>query len=204
MSKILSKGKKNKILIDQMDKIGGDFTIQFNSDIAKENDGTRVSFYANIGFFIELAQMFEFNLRKLLCYELSVKEIEQGELTKERVVVICNKYDEYYNETYTDKWTLGKLKEEVKKLSSLQIEVCNLIQEINDYRILIVHKIFQNNIISNKLNSAKNVQDYIDMRLMPMINKASAVNKCIVKIIKLYRDDLRAYKKQVGIEVFDN
>ena len=48
MSKILSKGKKNKILIDQMDKIGGDFTIQFNSDIAKENDGTRVSFYANI------------------------------------------------------------------------------------------------------------------------------------------------------------
>ena len=180
------------------------FTIQFNPDIAKGSNETRLSFYANIGFFIELAQMFEFNLRKLLCYELSVKEIEQGELTKERIVDICNKYDGYYNETYTDKWTLGKLKEEVKKLSSLQIEVCNLIQEINDYRILIVHKIFQNNIISNKLNSAKNVQDYIDMRLMPMINKASAVNKCIVKIIKLYRDDLRAYKKQVGIEVFGN
>ena len=51
------------------------FTIQFNSDIAKESNETRISFYANIGFFIELAQMFEFNLRKLLCYELSVKEI---------------------------------------------------------------------------------------------------------------------------------
>ena len=177
------------------------FTIQFNSDIAKESNETRISFYSNIGFFIELAQMFEFNLRKLLCYELSVKEIEQGELTKERVISICAKYDEYYNETYADKWTLGKLKDEVKKLSSLQPEICDIIKEINDYRILIVHKIFQNNLISNKLNSAKNVQDYIDKRLLPMISKANEVNKCIIKIINLYRDDLRDYKKQVGIKI---
>ncbi len=177
------------------------FTIQFNSDIAKESNETRISFYANIGFFIELAQMFEFNLRKLLCYELSVKEIEQGELTKERVSAICERYDKYYDETYVDKWTLGKLKDEVKKLSSLQPKMCDIIKEINDYRVLIVHKIFQNNLISNKLNSAKNVQDYIDMRLLPMINKANEVNKCIIKIINLYRDDLRDYKKQVGIKI---
>jgi hypothetical protein len=72
------------------------------------------------------------------------------------------------------------------------------------YRVLIIHKIFQNNLISNKLNSAKNVQDYIDMRLLPMINKANEINKCIIKIIELYRDDLRSYKQQVGIGSIDN
>lgn len=39
------------------------------------------------------------------------------------------------------------------------------------------------------------------MRLLPMINKANEVNKCIVKTINLYRDDLRDYKKQVGIKI---
>lgn len=175
------------------------FTIQFNSDIAKESNETRISFYANIGFFIELAQMLEFNLRKLLCYELSVKEIEQGELTKERVIAICDKYDKYYDTSYADKWTLGKLKDEVKKLSSLQSDMCDIIKEINDYRILIVHKIFQNNLITSNLNSEKTVQDYTNMRLLPMINKANDVNKCIIKIICIYRDNLRAYKKRVGI-----
>ena len=47
--------------------------IQFNSDIAKGEDEVRIAFYANIGFFIEVAQIFEFNLRKLICYEMSVK-----------------------------------------------------------------------------------------------------------------------------------
>ena len=180
------------------------FTIQFNADIAKDNTETRIAFYSNIGFFIELAQMFEFNLRKLLCYELSVKEIEQGELTKERVISICAKYDEYYNETYTEKWMLGKLRSEVEKLTSLPSEISEIIKEINDYRNLIVHKIFQNNVISCGLRSAKTVQEYIDKRLLPIINKASAINKCIVKIIELYRDDLHSYKKQVGIEVTIN
>ena len=36
-------------------------------------------FYTNIGFFIEVAQILEFNLRKLICYELSVKGIEKYE-----------------------------------------------------------------------------------------------------------------------------
>ncbi len=175
------------------------FTIQCNSSIAKDSGETSISFYANIGFFIELAQMFEFNLRKLLCYELSVKEIEQGELTEERITAICSKYDQYYCETYIEKWTLGKLKDETTKLSSLNSEIRDIIKEINDYRILIVHKIFQNNVITNSLNSAETVQEYIDKRLLPMINKASEINKCIVKKIGIYRDNLRAYKKQVGI-----
>ena len=88
-----------------------------------------------------------------------------------------------------------------QKRVAKQAEMCDVIKEINDYRVLIVHKIFQNNLISNKLNSAKNVQDYIDMRLLPMINKANEVNKCIIKIINLYREDLRDYKKQVGIKI---
>ena len=70
-------------------------SIQYDSDIAKGNEVVRISFYANIGFFIEVAQMFEFNLRKLICYERSVKEIEQGEITKENVERICAKYDRY-------------------------------------------------------------------------------------------------------------
>lgn len=177
------------------------FTIQFNSDIAKDSNETRLSFYANIGFFIELAQMFEFNLRKLLCYELSVKEIEQGDLTKERVQTICAKYDEYYEKTYKKKWTLGQLRKETKKLTSLNDDICNIIKDINDYRDLIVHKIFQNNIISCNLSSAKTVQEYIHKRLLPMINKALEINRCIIKIIKLYRKDLHCYKKQVGISL---
>ena len=180
------------------------FTIQFNADIAKDNTEIRIAFYSNIGFFIELAQMFEFNLRKLLCYELSVKEIEQGDLIKERVETICAKYDEYYYTTYSDKWMLGKLRKEVEKLTSLPPEISEIIKEINDYRNLIVHKIFQNNVISCSLKSAQTVQEYIDKRLLPMINKAYEINKCIVKIIELYRDDLRDYKKQVGIELITN
>ena len=56
-----------------------DIQIQFNSDISKDNTEVRIAFYTNIGFFIEVAQMLEFNLRKLICYELSVKEIEKYE-----------------------------------------------------------------------------------------------------------------------------
>ena len=56
-----------------------DIQIQFNSDISKDNTDVRIAFYTNIGFFIEVAQILEFNLRKLICYELSVKEIEKYE-----------------------------------------------------------------------------------------------------------------------------
>lgn len=65
----------------------------YNSNIAKGSSETRISFYVNIGFFIELAQMLEYNLRKLLCFKLSVKEIEDGDITKEKIEEICKKYD---------------------------------------------------------------------------------------------------------------
>lgn len=176
-------------------------SIRYDSDISKDNTEIRIAFYANIGFFIEVAQMFEFNLRKLLCYELSVKEIEEKELTTENVSRICSKYDQYYDDTYSNRWTLGKLKDEVKRLSSLTDDICDIIQEINDYRVMIVHKIFQNNVISGNLSSAKTVQDYTNTRLIPMINKAVEINRLIIKIIDLYREDLHSYKKQVGIYV---
>lgn len=65
--------------------------IQFNSEIAEGDPNVRVAFYANIGFFIEIAQMLEFNLRKLICYHNSVTEIEKGEITKERIKKIVKR-----------------------------------------------------------------------------------------------------------------
>ena len=174
-------------------------TIQFNSDISKDNTEIRIAFYSNIGFFLEVAQMLEFNLRKLLCYELSVKEIEKEVLTKENVSNICHKYDEYYFKTYDEKWTLGKLKDKLKEITSLPNDATDLIKEINDYRSFIVHKIFQNNIISENLSKSEMVNNYIETRLVPMTNNAIKTNKMIIKVIESYRYDLRAYKTQVGL-----
>ena len=74
------------------------------------------------------------------------KEIEKEDLTKDNVSKICQKYDEYYFQTYDEKWTLGRLKDKLKESTSLPSDATDLIKEINDYRILIVHKIFQNNL----------------------------------------------------------
>lgn len=180
-----------------------DFQIQFNSNIAKDNTSVRIAFYGNIGFFIEVAQMLEFNLRKLLCYELSVKEIEKEGLSKENVSSICHKYNEYYFQTYDEKWTLGRLKDKLKEITSLPNNAIDLIKEINDYRIQIVHKIFQNNVISGNLSDSKTVNCYIKERLIPMINKALEINKTIIQVIGLYRNDLRAYKAKVGLIDFE-
>ncbi len=174
-------------------------TIQFNSDISKDNTEIRIAFYSNIGFFLEVAQMLEFNLRKLLCYELSVKEIEKEVLTKEIVSNICHKYDEYYFKTYDEKWTLGKLKDKLKEITLLPNNATDLIKEINDYRSFIVHKIFQNNIISENLGKSEMVNNYIETRLVPMTNNAIKTNKMIIKVIESYRNALRAYKTQVGL-----
>ncbi len=176
-----------------------DIQIQFNSDISKDNTEVRIAFYTNIGFFIEVAQMLEFNLRKLICYELSVKEIEKEGLTKDNVSKICQKYDEYYFQTYDEKWTLGRLKDKLKESTSLPSDATDLIKEINDYRILIVHKIFQNNVISGNLSDSKTLNSYIKERLIPMTNKASEINKMIIRVIELYRNDLRVYKAKVGL-----
>ena len=178
-------------------------SIQFDSDIAKGNDDVRISFYANIGFFIEVAQMFEFNLRKLICYERSVKEIEQGEITKENVERICAKYDRYYGDTYLGKFkfTLGKLINESKNDSSIPKEFFDFLDELNEFRVNLVHKIFQNNIIRHYFDSAEFVLEYTNKRIIPMTDKAIEINKVIIEIIDLYRNDLHDYKKQVGIKI---
>ena len=170
------------------------FTIQFNSDIAKGNEAVRISFYANIGFFIEVAQMFEFNLRKLICYERSVKEIEQGEITKENVERICAKYDQYYDDSYLKKpkFTLGKLIKEAKNDSSIPTEFFDFLEKLNDFRVNLVHKVFQN-------NNAEFVLEYTNKRIIPMTNKAIEINRTIIGIIDLYRSDLHDYKVQVGL-----
>lgn len=180
-------------------------SIQFDSDIAKGNDAVRISFYANIGFFIEVAQMFEFNLRKLICYERSVKEIEQGEITKENVERICAKYDQYYDDSYLKKpkFTLGKLINEAKNASSIPTEFFDFLEELNDFRVNLVHKVFQNNIIRHDFDSAEFVLEYTNKRIIPMTNKAIEINKAIIGIIDLYRDDLHDYKRQAGIK-FNN
>lgn len=173
--------------------------IQFNSDISKDNAEIRLALYSNIGFLIEVAQMLEYNLRKLLCYHLSVTKIEQSDFTKENVLSICNEYDELYFKTYSDKWTLGKLKDEIAKTGLLKTEIIDLFKEINDYRVLIVHKLFQNNIICKKLENADYVADYTEKRLIPMTNKAIVCNDLIIKIMNEYKLDLHNYKKQLGI-----
>ena len=176
-------------------------SIQFDSDIAKGNDAVRISFYANIGFFIAVAQMFEFNLRKLICYERSVKEIEQGEITKENVERICAKYDRYYDDTYLkkSKFTLGKLIGESKCDSSIPVEFFVFLEELNDFRVNLVHKVFQNNIVRHDFDSAEFVLEYTNKRIIPMTNKAIEINKTIIGIIDLYRTDLHDYKTQVGL-----
>lgn len=178
-------------------------SIQYDSDIAKGNEVVRISFYANIGFFIEVAQMFEFNLRKLICYERSIKEIEQGEITKENVERICTKYDQYYDDTYLgkSKFTLGKLINESKSESSISKEFFDFLDELNDFRVNLVHKIFQNNIVRHDFDSAEFVLEYTNKRIIPMMNKAIEINKTIIGIIDLYRTDLHDYKRQVGTEL---
>ena len=177
-------------------------SIQFNSNIANGNDNVRISFYANIGFFIEVAQMFEFNLRKLICYERTVKEIEQGAITKENVERICSKYDQYYDDTYLKKpkFTLGKLISESKIDSSISKEFFDFLEELNEFRVNIVHKIFQNNIVRHDFDSAEFALEYTNKRIIPMTNKAIEINKAIIGIIDLYRVDLHDYKRQVGIK----
>ncbi len=177
------------------------FEVYGNSEIAKGDENARLAFYASIGFFIEVAQILEYNLRKLLCYEKSVKEIEIGELTKERVSDICTKYDEYYNDTYADKLTLGALVNRINKESCLFGDFAAKLTEINKYRIKIVHSIFQINIASPNLADPNIVHDYTDKRLIPMTNMTIEINKTIINIIGEYRKDLHEYKRKVGLPI---
>jgi len=172
------------------------YTIMTDSSISKDNEEIGVALYANIGFFIQISQMLEYNIRKLICYVKSIKEIENGEITKKRVDDICKKYDEYYTKTYSNKFTLGKLINEVENLSQFKPEIIEILKEINDYRIVVVHVLFQNNIHNSLLANSDNVLEYIEKRLIPMINNAENVNHFVLNIIGLYQDDLHKYKKR--------
>ena len=180
---------------DDMDKI---MTILTDSKISKDDEHIRIGFYANIGYFIHISQMLEYNLRKLICYFKSVEEIESGEITKERVDEIHKKFDEYYLRTYKDKYTLGKLKDEVSKLNLLKPEVIAIFKEINDYRIKVVHMIFQNNITCNEFEQSDKVLDYIMQRLVPMSNKVTDTNSLVLKCIETYQEDFRKYKNYMA------
>lgn len=168
-------------------------TILTDSNISKDDEQIRIGFYANIGYFIHIAQMLEYNLRKLICYVKSVEEIENGEITKERVDEIHKKYDEYYLSTYKDKFTLGKLKDEASKLNLLKPEVIAIFKEINDYRTKVVHMIFQNNIICNEMERSDKVLDYMMQRLVPMSNMVTETNSFVLKCIATYQEDFRKY-----------
>jgi hypothetical protein len=182
------------------DNLENKFTIQTDENISSDNYEIRVAFYANIGFFIQVAQALEFNLRKLLCYHKSVTEIKEGTLTKERVESICKNYDDYYVKTYKDKFTLGKLKNELKCISVLTDDIHKIFTEINDYRALVVHQLFQNNFIIDSFKKSKDVKDYMENRLIPMTNKTKVINDFVINIINTYKEDLHKYKDEVGIE----
>lgn len=177
-----------------------EYTIQVDNNISTDDQEIRIAFYSNIGFFIEVAQMLEYNLRKLLCYHKSVTEIEEWDLTKERVETICKKYDDYYSKTYEEKYTLGKLTNQLNCIKQLDKKVLKIFTEINDYRILVVHKLFQINFVVDKLRDSKNVLEYTNERLIPMTNKTKSVNDMVINIINAYKEDLHTYKDQVGIE----
>ena len=177
--------------MNDMNKI---MTILTDSNISKDDEQIRIGLYANIGYFIHIAQMLEYNLRKLICYVKSVEEIESGEITKERIDEIHKKYDEYYLSTYKEKFTLGKLKDEVSKLNLLKPEEIAIFKEINDYRTKVVHMIFQNNISCNELEQSNKVLDYIMQRLVPMSNKVTETNSFVLKRIEAYQEVFRKYE----------
>ena len=87
----------------------------------------------------------------------------------------------------------------MKEITLLPNNATDLIKEINDYRSFIVHKIFQNNIISENLSKSETVNNYIETRLVAMTNNAIEINRIIIEVIELYRNDLRTYKTQVGL-----
>lgn len=53
----------------------------------------------------------------------------------------------------------------------------------------------------DKLKDAKYVMEYTNQRLLPMIEKVTAINKMVIKVIEAYKEDLHKYKNDVGIVV---
>ena len=108
-----------------------------------------------------------------------------------------------YDDSYLkkSKFTLGRLIGESKNDSSIPNEFFDFLEELNDFRVNLVHKVFQNNIVRHDFDSAEFVLEYTNKRIIPMTNKAIEINKAIIGIIDLYRVDLRNYKIKVGIKI---
>lgn len=176
-------------------------TVHFNKNISKDDNEIRIAFYANVGYCIEISQMLEYNLRKLICYYKSVNEIEKSEITKDNVEKICKFYDNFYEKTYKERFTLGRLTKELKKVQVIDSKILDNFDKINKYRIQVVHMIFQNNIIVNKFKDSKYVLDYNQNHLIPMINITEANNDFVIKMINMYKESLREYKEQVGVAI---
>lgn len=43
--------------------------------------------------------------------------------------------------------------------------------------------------------------EYTNQRLLPMIEKVTAIIKMVIKVIEAYKEDLHKYKNDVGIVV---
>ena len=97
------------------------------------------------------------------------------------------------------KFTLEKLIKKSKIDSSISKEFFDFLEELNDFRVNLVHKIFQNNIVRHNFDSAEFVLEYTNKRIIPITNKAIEINQAMIGIIDLYRDDLHDYKSRVGI-----
>lgn len=69
------------------------------------------------------------------------------------------------------------------------------------YRVLVVHKFFQNNLAVDKFHEPEYVSDYTEKLLVPMINKAIIANDLLLKTMGVYRQDLRNYKNQFDIHI---
>lgn len=71
--------------------------------------------------------------------------------------------------------------------------------DVIKFRNVVVHKIFQYNVINKQFEKPDFVNDYVEKRLIPMINDAMKINKMVIKIINLYKEDLHKYKREFNI-----
>lgn len=81
-------------------------------------------------------------------------------------------------------------------IKQLDEKVLKIFTETNDYRILVVHKLFQINVVVDKLRDSKNVLEYMNEHLIAMTNKKS-VNDTAINIINAYKEDFHTYKRNI-------
>lgn len=88
-----------------------------------------------------------------------------------------------------------------KKKNVFSDKVIKSLKIVNDYRQILVHKIFQNNVVSKDLENAEFVSNYTQNKLLSMTNFTDNLNKKIIEDILEYREKLHDYKKRYGIMI---